>query len=333
MSELEDSVRASQLRNILGWVPAYLANDFIEPRGSPQLRVEQRGLKQSELYISGHSTWRTTNKYCDLKNKIIPYQLLLGIQRSTLCSFVNDSRLTNWPGLYGEGIASDAAAHSVEQEGRIFYLAAEANWMYKRAEKSPDEFHIDLGNVDENTARWWVAILAPGEVFSIRRSGHHETSCRGPFIPPSSESALGYLADFVMRHYVDNQCSVALAAALTFPFLCGVRGAKLPLPNILSKSTGPPDAEGYTRIPIYQPDERILKDEMLSENATRSIYGWLRNSGWPKGEKEIYCHSWIGFSESDEEIDDTRGGDGDIENNVQPVRVWSNGAIHDRLVF
>lgn len=94
-----------QLRNILGWVPAYLANDFIEPRGSPQLRVEQRGLKQSELYIGGHSTWRTTNKYCDLKNKIIPYQLLLGIQRSTLSSFVNDSRLTNWSGLYSEGIA------------------------------------------------------------------------------------------------------------------------------------------------------------------------------------------------------------------------------------
>lgn len=71
-----------------------------------------------------------------------------------------------------------------------------------------------------------------------------------------------------------------------------------------------------------QPDERVLKDEMLSENATRSIYGWLRNPGWPKDEKEIYCHSWIGFGESDEEIDDTRGGDGDIENNVQAVRVW-----------
>lgn len=49
---------------------------------------------------------------------------------------------------------SDAAAHSVEQEGRIFYLAAEANWMFERAEKSPDELHIDLGNVDENATRW-----------------------------------------------------------------------------------------------------------------------------------------------------------------------------------
>ncbi|PVH67996.1 hypothetical protein DL98DRAFT_523018 [Cadophora sp. DSE1049] len=110
---------------------------------------------------------------------------------------------------------SDAAAHSVQQEGRIFYLAAEANWMYEHAEKSPVELHIDIGNVDDNTARWWAAILAPGEgwraeitrnatvyrspwsicitatqVFSIRRSGHNETSCRGPFAPPSSEAAL-----------------------------------------------------------------------------------------------------------------------------------------------
>lgn len=63
-------------------------------------------------------------------------------------------------------------------------------------------------------------------------------------------------------------------------------------------------------------------DEMLSENATRSIFGWLRNSGWPKGEEEIRCHSWIGFDESDEEIDDTSSDDGVIENNIQDARVW-----------
>jgi hypothetical protein len=71
-----------------------------------------------------------------------------------------------------------------------------------------------------------------------------------------------------------------------------------------------------------QLDERVLKDEMLSENATRSIFGWLRNSGWPKGEKKICCHSWIGFDESDEEINDISSDDRDIDNNIQAVRVW-----------
>ena len=37
-------------------------------------------------------------------------------------------------------------------------------------------------------------------------------------------------------------------------------------------------------------DEIFLKDEVLSENATRSIFGWLRNEGWPKNEKDIYSH-------------------------------------------
>ncbi|KAK0111646.1 hypothetical protein ONS95_001990 [Cadophora gregata] len=631
MSELEDGVRASQediqrmlarsysiwssyskdtksqdglppyhlqLRNILGKVPAYLANGLTEDSGPPQLRLEQRGSKQSELFISGHSIWRTAKESCGLKNKIIPYQILLGTQRSTLCSFTTDSRFTNWPGLYGKRIAvsgnvlavlafawayilsarwlemqqSDTTAQCVEQENRIFYMVAEAKGISDSAEKSPDALHIDLGSVDDDAARWWAAILAPGEgwraeitrnttvyrspwsicitatqLFRIRRSGHHEASCRGPFVPPSSDAALRYLADFVVHHCIDSQCSVALAAALTFPFL-GSRSAKLPLPNMISPSTLPPvtprslipeghqkkgivweegkllcyymtlscntrgmhallcspffdaqvpcnlvspwfqpiietfdplfkkgdlesvaiimgrrqpklaalwmgaaisgmadpilqwarsgltaielhaaawtatthsfislvsddlyghedqeisrsdecrllfltDAEGYSRIPVCpwkpfgntalgdteievrnhgkctghylqyigwswnlqneseledpgftadvqwndsianavdfcstdQLDERILKNDMLSEHATRSIFGWLRSSGWPKGEKEIYCHSWIGFDESDEEIDDTSSDVGEIDNTIRAVEVW-----------
>ena len=69
-------------------------------------------------------------------------------------------------------------------------------------------------------------------------------------------------------------------------------------------------------------DERVLNDEMLSENATGSIFGWLRSSGWPKSEKEIYCHSWVGFDESDEEIDDISSSDGDADSNMQAIRVW-----------
>jgi hypothetical protein len=41
-----------QLRNILGRVPAFLANGFTQHSGSPQLRLEQRGSNDSELFIS-----------------------------------------------------------------------------------------------------------------------------------------------------------------------------------------------------------------------------------------------------------------------------------------
>ncbi|GLA24179.1 hypothetical protein AnigIFM63326_011034 [Aspergillus niger] len=40
-------------------------------------------------------------------------------------------------------------------------------------------------------------------------------------------------------------------------------------------------------------------DEGVSENATRSIFGWLRVEGFPPNEKKI--HDWIYIDESDYE--------------------------------
>jgi hypothetical protein len=39
----------------------------------------------------------------------------------------------------------------------------------------------------------------------------------------------------------------------------------------------------------------FLKDKVLPENATRAIFGWLRNSDCPKNEKKIYSHLQIDF--------------------------------------
>lgn len=44
---------------------------------------------------------------------------------------------------------------------------------------------------------------------------------------------------------------------------------------------------------------RLPKSEMLSESATHSIFSWLRVSGWPESEREIYCHSWFALEGSD----------------------------------
>jgi hypothetical protein len=590
-----------QLRNILGRVPAFLAKGLTQHSGSPQLKLEQRGSKDSELFISGQSTWHTTNGDCDLEDKIIPLQLLLGIQRSTPCYFANDSRFANWPGLQDEGrrvvggnylailafawayIVSarwlemqqfDVTAHvPVQGNDRIFYLDAEAEWICDRAKKSPDEVELDLGDVDDDAARWWAAILATGDgwraeitrngtvyrspwsiciaatqSFTIRKPGSNQNMRKGTFVPSSSEVALKYLSDFSTFHCIDSQCSVALATTLTFPFL-GARSAKLPLANLLSTNTmlttphpslverhqkkgtileeskllpyymtlscnirgmyallcgsffdpqvscnlvspwfqpileiisplvkagdfekvaiimgkrqpklaalwvgatisgmasvifqgvrigltaielhasawtatahtfislkseipyGNDDtvisrwdecrllyfaeAEGHARLPVcpWRPfgatrlcdteievrqhakcaghhlqyiswswnlhngcaledlgfavdeehkdtsvatiesgsldleNDRFLKDEVLSENATRSIFGWLRNSGWPKNEKDIYSHSWIDFHESDEEIEDTKSVGGAIQdaNTQQAIEGW-----------
>lgn len=52
-------------------------------------------------------------------------------------------------------------------------------------------------------------------------------------------------------------------------------------------------------------DYRNLDSErdFVSENATRSIFGWLRVNGYALDEKDIWNHEWFDMSESDEEIE------------------------------
>ncbi|CEI39903.1 unnamed protein product [Fusarium venenatum] len=39
--------------------------------------------------------------------------------------------------------------------------------------------------------------------------------------------------------------------------------------------------------------------EAISENATRSIFGWLRVEGFVQGEQDIWKHEWFEMSNSD----------------------------------
>jgi hypothetical protein len=247
------------LRNILGRVPAFLANGFTQHTGSPQLRLEHRGLNNSnsELLISGRSTWRTSKGDCNLEDKIISHQLLLGVQYSTPCYFANDSRFANWPRLRGErgsflggnylAIMAFACAYilsarwvemqhsddethvSVQRDDRMFYLAAQAKWMCGCNKESQDELVVDLGDVDDDAARWWASILATGEgwraeiirdgivyrspwsiciaatqTFRLQRTASRQNMHKGIFVPLSSEVALGYLSDFNMLHCIDS---------------------------------------------------------------------------------------------------------------------------------
>jgi hypothetical protein len=43
--------------------------------------------------------------------------------------------------------------------------------------------------------------------------------------------------------------------------------------------------------PLQLQKDRRLKPEALSEMATWSIFGWLRVTGYPRSERDIYRHS------------------------------------------
>ncbi|KAM5354524.1 hypothetical protein ACJ41O_001171 [Fusarium nematophilum] len=42
--------------------------------------------------------------------------------------------------------------------------------------------------------------------------------------------------------------------------------------------------------------------DVISENATRSIFGWLRFEGYSRHEQEIWSHEWFDMSDSEEEV-------------------------------
>lgn len=94
-----------QLRNILGRVPPFLAHRANKKSESLAFKLEHRGFRDRapDLFISGRSRWRTRDGDCDLRDKVISHQLLLGIQHSTKCDFAKDSRFADWPGLQDEG--------------------------------------------------------------------------------------------------------------------------------------------------------------------------------------------------------------------------------------
>ncbi|KAH6956548.1 hypothetical protein DER45DRAFT_585241 [Fusarium avenaceum] len=59
--------------------------------------------------------------------------------------------------------------------------------------------------------------------------------------------------------------------------------------------------------------------EAISENATRSIFGWLRLDGYTKGERNIWNHEWFDMSESDDDMD------GDENTSIASAQLSSRG--------
>ncbi|KAL5362703.1 hypothetical protein BJX96DRAFT_166867 [Aspergillus floccosus] len=68
--------------------------------------------------------------------------------------------------------------------------------------------------------------------------------------------------------------------------------------------------------PIPVPYEALdLEEETISENATRSIFGWLRFEGYPPSERDIWNHPWMNMDASDYE-------EGCIEDHDSEVEAW-----------
>ena len=104
---------------------------------------------------------------------------------------------------------------------------------------------VDLCGTDPNETRWWLAVLAPTEVWKATMSLGQDTffapwsvqlQSGSPFLlstnrapgthsaaPPSSSKALGFLDNFCTRQNLSHQSQAALAAVLLFPTMAATR--------------------------------------------------------------------------------------------------------------
>ncbi|KAL3420257.1 hypothetical protein PVAG01_08756 [Phlyctema vagabunda] len=341
------SLESLRLRNMLANVPSYLGHNLVpiqEQSKKTEFDLHMKALPNglSNLYVNGESLWNVGEGDCDLKEKTITHQILLGVQNSTSCSFSEDGAFADWSEVREHGKPDSRSgnclailvfawsyilsAHWVEMQqasekiteqsnDRVVYLCCQAGWRDETSESLPDTVDIHLGDVSNDAARWWAAVLAKEEgwraeiernrgvyrspwsttsisadhQFRLDRANTSQILFDSVSLPPCSAVSLGYLIDFGLLHGAGSQCSAALAAALTFPSLTDV---SLPLPSshdcygqtqmvrnfLLSESPSPCGSSGE-------------KDEILQDYGLLPYYMTLSCSS--RGIESLLCNTFF----------------------------------------
>jgi hypothetical protein len=244
-------------RNMLGRVPA------IRKDGGSTYTTHFGSSPSKALCIRAFSTWRVTNNpSCGLikEEKKISGLLQIGTQAPIPCTFGGDSfrrwvgttceerDMPSYLGILALGWCYILSAHLTEGQGedaKMIYTSSKATWYCQETEHvRVPATTVDIGEVGEGVARWWAAILAPGEgwkaIVSRRDDGDYlapwsvsreDTHCVHikwrrkvsvsedftDFTPPSSRQAFELLSQFSLLHNLGSQFLVALAIAITFP--------------------------------------------------------------------------------------------------------------------
>lgn len=166
----------TSLRNILNRVPA------INTRQGKTMILHLGSSPGEALCVQTSSTWHVTGTTkCGLagRKKEIPGLLHIGSRTSIPCQFSGES-FRQWSSTPDEGKPTPsylgilALGWSYILSARLVEIQGEGSEMtYKNS--TPTNFRqgskhgcsspltIDIGKVGEDVARWWLAILAPGQ--------------------------------------------------------------------------------------------------------------------------------------------------------------------------
>jgi len=274
-------------QDILCKVPALPSRQL----GLYEVLVSDSGTKA--ILTAASSTMRPTEtERCSALGitKEVQSALLIGVQSPIACHLTgvrfgqlgvngrDGRKLPNFTGILSLAWAYILSRRLIElqqqQGAEVSYTGSTASWQHHdvidRRTEDASSIEIDIGKVDESTARWWAAILAPGQgwkVSVLKKEGEVYYSpwslsldkgadftvvwqdvgshalASAICSPPSSQTALRLLAEFCSLHDSKEQFFAAFFAALTFPThkqLDATATIELPLPIVAQSQVVPP---------------------------------------------------------------------------------------------
>lgn len=166
---------------------------------SPPLKRLKRAIYGDQIVVSGHSNWKVTgDEGCELSGSSKETEscpITIGVREPILITgddfdyrkdviialiaavaYIFSKRLVE---LQGEG--DDTSLYA----GRVYYTqnlapVLEAESPSTTPSSSANKLDVDIGDSDDNTARWWQGILAKGRAWVAEVA----SDAKGPFFCP-----------------------------------------------------------------------------------------------------------------------------------------------------
>jgi hypothetical protein len=307
----EDRYRATYEQGFRTWYSLYLRAK--QESGLPQFcflfqkAFQQQpqfphdlDLRQSYnfLYAAGVSSWEIgTHRYCRLPSFEQRLDIPVSINSPTPLMLRHADHTPNYRAWFNKEdnhlfvlilawayILSSRWAELMPQS-TVRYTDVKAKWTDA---ESVDSIIIDIGDADEEKARWWAAILAPREGWQAditsgedrfrspwsivyQDSPNLVLSCRKFRSPPSRASgtasfttALRFLSDYCTLHDIADQSLAALSATLFLPFLNRRDTVYLPTPTSAHGASPAPTISPRNNVQLNWEQEVHHLDKLLT---------------------------------------------------------------------
>ncbi|KAI1421060.1 hypothetical protein F5Y12DRAFT_65640 [Xylaria sp. FL1777] len=270
------------------------------------LHVDKSGL------VIARTTWVPAQGSCDLPSFEQLFLLQATVPRPVTIDFAEDpgSLFPKWPEKHNHiailvlawaYVLSARWAEIIPRASALEYSESlapcKARPTREKNDSNATSAVVDIGNANDKAARWWAAVLAPGQGWK-GRIPHERYSLQPPwsleleapirfvlsgadvseeFIsssPATFTDAAGYIEEYVALHDASRQNRIAFAAALLLPLAnLERRKAVLPLPQSSDRKA----TDWYpSQSPIWGHDLRQL-DRLLTlscnSNGMRAILG------------------------------------------------------------